>query len=147
RRNEQVCAQRRTQLGSRGRGPEMRNYVTGPLADARGSEEFVRYRAAPCYRAATARERFSRGLISLPAICLLFSVCLSAAEIGGKLVDPSGAAIPNAEVSIVTRVGVEAQTLTARDGAFLLPLSETAEAADARVVATAPGFQTKKLSP
>jgi outer membrane receptor protein involved in Fe transport len=74
--------------------------------------------------------------------CLLFSACLSAAEVKGKVIDPSGAPIPNAQVSIVSRVGVEVQTVSLPNGTFQL---DTAEKPDARLVITAPGFSTKTL--
>ena len=71
--------------------------------------------------------------------CLLFSACLSAAEIQGTVIDPSGAPIAGARVSIVDRVGVEAQILTAANGTFALNASNTA---DAKLVVTAAGFRT-----
>ena len=76
------------------------------------------------------------------ACCLLFSACLSAAEVKGKVVDPSGAPIPNAQVSVVSRVGVEAQTVSAPNGTFQLNIAETP---GAQLVITAPGFSTKTL--
>ncbi len=84
----------------------------------------------------------------LPACVLLFSACLSSAwaasDIKGKVTDPSGAPVPRAQVSVVSRVGVEAQTVTAADGAFQIRTSENPET---RVVVTAPGFQTQSLAP
>jgi len=74
------------------------------------------------------------------ACCLLFSACVSAAEVKGKVVDPSGAPIPYAQISVVSRVGVEAQTLSAPDGTFAL---YTANEPDTRLVVTAPGFATR----
>src|SRR5690349_18100956 len=56
----------------------------------------------------------------LLACYALFSACLSAAAIKGKVVDPSGAPVPGAEVSIVSRTGVEAHTVSAPSGGFEL---------------------------
>ena len=67
------------------------------------------------------------------------AAALSAAEIRGTVLDPSGAAIPGAQVSAVSRVGVVAQTTTDRSGAFELKVADTA---GLRVLATAPGFET-----
>jgi len=81
----------------------------------------------------------------VPLVCLLvFSVCLSAAEIKGKVVDPSGAPVPGAQVSLVGRLGVEAGTAAAMDGGFSL---ETPRTPDYRLVVTAPGFATKTVAP
>ncbi|MBZ5619433.1 MAG: TonB-dependent receptor [Acidobacteriia bacterium] len=82
---------------------------------------------------------YVKGLL---ACCLLFSACLSAAEVKGKVVDPSGAPISGAQVSIVTRVGVEVQTVSAPSGAFQLPAPERP---GARLVITAPGFSTRTV--
>jgi outer membrane receptor protein involved in Fe transport len=64
---------------------------------------------------------------------------ISAADIRGTVLDPSGAAIPGAQVSAVNRLGVLAQTTTDRSGGFELRI---ADPAGARVVVTAPGFET-----
>ena len=83
----------------------------------------------------------------LPACLLLLSVCFSASAIGfvkGKVTDPSGAPIPRAHVSVVSRLGVEAQTVTASDGAFQIGVAETT---DTRIVVTAPGFATQSVPP
>ena len=76
------------------------------------------------------------------ACCWLFSALLSAAQVTGTVVDPSGAPIPGAQVSIIGRVGVEAQTAASPNGTFQL---ETAETAGAKLVVTAPGFSTRTL--
>jgi outer membrane receptor protein involved in Fe transport len=76
------------------------------------------------------------------ACCFIFSACLSAAPVKGKVVDPSGAPIPGAQVSIVSRVGVEAQTASATNGAFEL---NAPDRLDAKLVVTAPGFSTRTL--
>ncbi len=84
-----------------------------------------------------------RSYVSGPLACwLLFSCCLSAAAIKGTVVDPSGAPVAGAQVSVMTRVGVEAQTLTRPDGSFQLPAFQNQEAA---LVVTAPGFRTQTL--
>ena len=54
-------------------------------------------------------------------VSILLAACaavLAAAEIRGTVLDPSDAAIPNAQVSAVSRVGVIAQTLTDPAGTF-----------------------------
>ena len=76
------------------------------------------------------------------ACCWLFSALLSAAQVTGTVVDPSGAPIPGAQVSIIGRVGVEAQTAASSSGAFELEIVETA---GAKLVVTAPGFSTRTL--
>ncbi|HWQ55062.1 MAG TPA: TonB-dependent receptor [Bryobacteraceae bacterium] len=78
---------------------------------------------------------------------LAFSIALtvlsaSAADIRGTVMDPTGAAIPDAEVSAVSRVGILTQTSTNMHGSFELKL---ADAAGVRLVVTAPGFETKTL--
>src|SRR3954471_5360255 len=80
----------------------------------------------------------------LPACLLLFSASLSAAWIKGKVVDPSGAAIPGAQVSLTTRTGVSAQTVTSDSGAFQL---NAPDMPGAKLVVTAPGFAPATLAP
>lgn len=75
--------------------------------------------------------------------CLLFSASLSAAQVKGQVVDPSGAPIPGAQVSIVSRMGVEAQTVSASDGRFELKAPDL----DVKLVVTAPGFSTATGAP
>ncbi|HLK61838.1 MAG TPA: TonB-dependent receptor [Bryobacteraceae bacterium] len=84
-----------------------------------------------------------RFCVAGPLACFLISSAfLSAAEVKGKVVDPSGAPIPNAQISIVSRVGVEAQTVSSLEGAFRL---DVAANSDARIVVAAPGFGTRTL--
>jgi outer membrane receptor protein involved in Fe transport len=83
-----------------------------------------------------------RRISNVSVFCLFFSACLSAAEIKGKVVDPSGAPIAGAQVSVVSRVGVEAQTASSTSGAFEL---NTLETPGAKLVVTAPGFSTQTL--
>jgi outer membrane receptor protein involved in Fe transport len=83
-----------------------------------------------------------RRISNVSAFCLFFSACLSAAEIKGKVVDPSGAPVAGAQVSVVSRVGVEAQTASSTSGAFEL---NTPETPGAKLVVTAPGFNTQTL--
>src|SRR5437867_3540546 len=66
-----------------------------------------------------------RNVAGLLAFCLFLPVCLPASEIKGKVVDPSGAPIPGAQVSVVGRVGVVAQTNSSAGGGFQLEASET----------------------
>jgi outer membrane cobalamin receptor len=79
--------------------------------------------------------------VAIPlACCLFFSVCLSAAEVKGTIVDPSGARVAGARVSIVTPLGVE-RSFPSPDGAFAcsLPLGS-------KLVITAPGFADKSIA-
>lgn len=57
-----------------------------------------------------------RHVSGLLACLAIFSTCLRAAELQGKVNDPSGKPVANAQVSIVSRVGIEAQTVTGPDG-------------------------------
>src|ERR1039458_10493057 len=61
-----------------------------------------------------------------PLACLLIcSACLSASEIKGRIVGPSGAPVPGAQIAAVNRVGVVAQTNAAPNGSFQLDAPET----------------------
>jgi len=82
-------------------------------------------------------------LSGIVTCCLLFSASLSAAQVKGQVVDPSGAPIPGAQVSMVSRVGVEAQTVSAPDGRFELKAPDL----DVKLVVTAPGFSTATGAP
>ncbi len=66
------------------------------------------------------------------------------AIIQGTITDPSSAAIAGAEVSAAGRVGVLATTKSDGAGRFELKLPD---AADARIVVTAPGFATATVEP
>jgi outer membrane receptor protein involved in Fe transport len=81
-------------------------------------------------------------LPGLLACFSIFSAFLSAAEIKGTVVDPAGSPVSGAQVSVVSRLGVEAQTATSPSGAFELHI---AGVQDARLVITAPGFRTATL--
>jgi outer membrane receptor protein involved in Fe transport len=76
------------------------------------------------------------------ATFFLFSACLSAAVIKGKVVDPSGAPVSGAEISIVSRVGVEAQTVSTVSGGFEL---QAPDVPNLRVAVAAPGFAPKSV--
>jgi outer membrane receptor protein involved in Fe transport len=80
----------------------------------------------------------------LLACLAIFTASLRAAELQGKVTDPSGKPVANAQVSIVSRVGVEAQTVTGPDGAFRIADPGTA---DEKVVVNASGFSTQTLAP
>lgn len=84
----------------------------------------------------------------LRACLLVLSSCLPAAAVSGeargKITDPSGAPVPHAQVSVVSPVGVEAQTVAASDGVFHIPISENPEL---RLVIMAPGFRTQTVAP
>ena len=75
-------------------------------------------------------------------LLLTFPACLSAAQVKGRVTDPSGAPIAGAQVSLVSRVGVEAQTMAAANGTFAL---QAPSGSDVQVVVTAPGFSTQSL--
>jgi outer membrane receptor protein involved in Fe transport len=80
-----------------------------------------------------------RHLVFSLASAALFCTCLSAIEIRGTVLDPSGAPVPGAQVSIVSRLGVEAQTVSTATGTFVLNAGADA---GAKLVITAPGFRT-----
>jgi outer membrane receptor protein involved in Fe transport len=81
--------------------------------------------------------------ISVPLVCCsLFPALLAAAQVKGTVIDPSGAPIAGAQVSVVSRVGVEAQTVSSTSGGFELNAPETP---GAKLVVTAPGFSTRTL--
>src|SRR6476469_8770813 len=67
---------------------------------------------------------------------------LRAETFPGKVIDPSGAAIPGARVAAVSRVGVVAQTLSDAGGACQISV---ADAAGVKLLVTAPGFETKTV--
>src|SRR5438046_431302 len=112
-----------------------------PAEFARCASQETGRRISPC-RLSREEPEMLRNVPGLLAFCLFFSVCLSASEIKGKIVDPSGAPVPGAQVSVVGRVGVVAQTTSSASGAFQL---EAAETPDTRLVVTAPGFSTLTL--
>src|SRR5689334_14155600 len=105
-----------------------------------GAVHARRYRAGSRGRSLTMRINVS----GLAACCLLFSACLSAAQSQGKVVDSSGAAIAGAQVSAVSRTGVEAQTASSADGSFTL---NGPNGDDGRIVVTARGFSTRTVPP
>lgn len=67
---------------------------------------------------------------------------LRAETVPGKIIDPSGAAIPGARVAAVSRVGVVAQTLSDAGGAFQISVADTA---GVKLLVTAPGFETETV--
>jgi outer membrane cobalamin receptor len=84
-----------------------------------------------------------RNVAGLLACFLIFSAGLSASEIKGKIIDPSGAPVSGAQIAAVNRVGVVAQTTAASNGSFQLDAPETP---DTRLVVAAPGFSTRTLA-
>lgn len=76
------------------------------------------------------------------ASIFLFSACLSAASknVQGNIVDPSGAPVTGAEVSIVTPLGVE-RSFVSSNGGFVCSLPD-----GARLVVSAPGFAPQTVS-
>ena len=85
-----------------------------------------------------------RIVTGLLASYLFFSACLPASGIQGRIVDPSGAPVPGAQIAAVNRTGVVAQTTAAANGGFQLDAPETP---DMRLVVAAPGFATRTLAP
>jgi outer membrane receptor protein involved in Fe transport len=85
-----------------------------------------------------------RNVPGLLACLVIFSACVSASEIRGKVTDPSGGPVSGAQIAAVNRVGVVAQTTTAANGSFQLDAPETP---DTRLVIAAPGFLTRTLPP
>jgi outer membrane receptor protein involved in Fe transport len=80
-----------------------------------------------------------RIFVGLVVSCFIVSAGLSAADVRGTVVDPSGAPVGGAQISIVSRIGVEAQTVTSMAGTFEL---QSTEIPDAHLLITAPGFRT-----
>jgi outer membrane cobalamin receptor len=84
----------------------------------------------------------------LPACSTVLLACLAfaahAASIKGTVTDPTGAPVSGAQVSLVDRLGVEAQTVSAASGSFELK-SPDGVPPDAKLVIAAPGFRTAEL--
>jgi outer membrane cobalamin receptor len=74
---------------------------------------------------------------------LVFAAGLRA-QVAGKVVDPTGAAIAGAQVALMTRTGLESQTVTAPDGTFQFPHTPPGNPS---LVVTAPGFRTQTTAP
>jgi outer membrane receptor protein involved in Fe transport len=85
-----------------------------------------------------------RYVAGLSACCFFFAAHLAAADIQGRVIDPSGAPVPGAQVSALGRVGLLAQTTTGPDGRFQLSAPELP---DVKIVVAAPGFSTTTVSP
>ncbi len=85
---------------------------------------------------------------ALPAWPAFLFACLAiaaqGASINGTVTDPAGAPVAGAQVSLVDRLGVEAQTVSAANGAFELKGPGNLPA-EARLVIAAPGFRTAEL--
>src|ERR1022692_2641510 len=75
---------------------------------------------------------------------LLPAATAASFAIHGTVLDPSGAAIAGAQVSVVNRLGVARQTTTDQAGGFTLKL---AQGGDMHLAVTAPGFETKNIPP
>ena len=84
-----------------------------------------------------------RTVPGLLAFIITFTACLSASEIKGKIIDPSGAPVSGAQIAVVNRVGVVAQTTAAPNGSFQL---DAPESQDTRLVVAAPGFSTRTVA-
>ncbi|HWC99760.1 MAG TPA: TonB-dependent receptor [Candidatus Sulfopaludibacter sp.] len=87
----------------------------------------------------------NRRCSGLLAAILLASIGASAAQLKGTVTDPSGAPIGGAQVSVVDRVGVQLQTVTAATGSFDIKAPD-APVADVRLVITCPGFRTEEIA-
>jgi len=72
---------------------------------------------------------------------LLPAATAASYTIHGTVLDPSGAAIADAQVSAINRLGVAAQTSTDPAGGFTLKIAESGM----RLTITAPGFETKVI--
>lgn len=82
-----------------------------------------------------------------PTLLLTLVVCagsLRAEIVQGRVVDPSGAAVPGATVAAVTGIGVIAQTATDASGAFQITVPGMQ---GTNLMVTAPGFETRTISP
>ena len=77
-------------------------------------------------------------------LVLLATRLLSAAEIKGTIVDPSGAPVAGAQVSVITRTGLEGQTTASQSGTFRI---DAPDRSDAKILVTAPGFETQTVAP
>src|ERR1035438_6671995 len=73
---------------------------------------------------------------------LLPAATAAAVTLHRTVLDPAGAAIAGAQVSVVNRLGVARQTTTDQAGGFTLKL---AQAGDMHLAFTAPGFETKNI--
>jgi outer membrane cobalamin receptor len=71
----------------------------------------------------------------------LFLLPAGAAPVRGTVVDPSGAPIDGAQVSVMTPLGVSAATFSAPDGAFNFDAPERST-----LVVAAPGFASKSIA-
>ncbi len=84
-----------------------------------------------------------------PATFHLFVACCTAAALHaetyqGKVVDPSGAVIAGAQIAAVSRVGVITRAVSNAAGQFQISINEPA---DARLMITASGFETRIVAP
>src|ERR1019366_5939482 len=87
-----------------------------------------------------------RNVPGLLAFYLTCSACLPASGIKGKIIDPSGAPVPGAQIAAVNRVCVEAPTPPPPNASFQLDAPDPANPRDTRLVVTAPGFATRTLA-
>ena len=78
----------------------------------------------------------------LMACCQLISICLFAADVKGRVVDPSGAGIAGAQIAAINRTGIIARTTSAGDGDYRI---DVAELPDNALVVTAAGFATRTV--
>ena len=75
--------------------------------------------------------------------CLLGTIPSFGAEVSGRVLDPSGAAIAGARVAARNRVGLVRETTTNSQGDFHLP----ADKVDVVLVISAPGFARREIRP
>lgn len=77
-------------------------------------------------------------------LSLLFTIATGfAADIRGTVVDPSGAGVSGARVTVVNRVGLVAESTTTPAGTFELRVPDVTEM---RVTVTYPGFATRTVA-
>ncbi|MBS1854651.1 MAG: TonB-dependent receptor [Acidobacteria bacterium] len=80
--------------------------------------------------------------LGLWACFLTFTGALSAAEIAGRIIDPSGAAIGGAQLAVTNQTGIVARTASAPNGSFRVDVPATEGAS---LVVAAPGFATRTV--
>jgi len=78
----------------------------------------------------------------LVACCQIVSIGLFAADVKGRIVDPSGAGIAGAQVAAINQTGIVARTTSAASGDYRI---DAAEKPDSALVVTAPGFATRTV--
>lgn len=78
----------------------------------------------------------------LVACCQIISIGLFAADVKGRIVDPSGAGIAGAQIAAINRTGIIARTTSTGDGDYHIDVADTPDNA---LVVTAAGFATRTV--